>query len=144
MIINTIGYIGKNAEQFFEVISGNSIRILLDVRLYNNYHNAGFSKRDDLIFFLKTICDCDYLHLKILAPSPDLLKNYKNKKITWDEYEVEYTQYLKTLRFNDFLSRHELDSCCLLCAEPTPEKCHRRLIAEYIQSHMDGVEVVHL
>ena len=34
--------------------------------------------------------------------------------------------------------------CCLLCSEATPEKCHRRLVAERLARHWDGVVIVHL
>jgi uncharacterized protein (DUF488 family) len=144
MKLYTIGYSGKNADKFFQSISRKNIKKVLDIRLYNTSQLAGFSKRDDLKFFLESICNCEYRHLKILAPSPELLKNYKDKKVSWEEYEIEYNQYLASLRFNDFISRKELDSGCFLCAEPTAEKCHRRLVAEYIQSHMDNVEIIHL
>jgi uncharacterized protein (DUF488 family) len=32
--------------------------------------------------------------------------------------------------------------CCLLCAERTPENCHRRVIAEHLTRQ--GIEVVHI
>jgi hypothetical protein len=33
---------------------------------------------------------------------------------------------------------------CLLCAEDTPERCHRRLLGEKIVREYDGVTVTHL
>ena len=33
---------------------------------------------------------------------------------------------------------------CLLCSEPTPERCHRRLLAEYLAGKLNGVVVTHL
>jgi hypothetical protein len=36
------------------------------------------------------------------------------------------------------------DSICLLCAEPKADKCHRRMVAEYLQSLAPGAEVRHL
>jgi uncharacterized protein (DUF488 family) len=48
----------------------------------------------------------------------------------------------------------KLDTTCLssnvalLCSEPGPEKCHRRLVADLLASHWseqgDGVEIRHL
>ena len=46
----------------------------------------------------------------------------------------------------DFITRYSglYASVCLLCSEPTPEHCHRRLLAEMIASELDGTEVIHL
>jgi uncharacterized protein (DUF488 family) len=33
---------------------------------------------------------------------------------------------------------------CLLCSEPTPEQCHRRLVAERLARRWSDVEVIHL
>ena len=33
---------------------------------------------------------------------------------------------------------------CLLCSEPTAEKCHRRLVAERLAEHWTDVEIIHL
>jgi len=144
MTIYTIGYGGKNAEDFFQTLTDAGVKTLLDVRLYNTSQLAGFTKRDDLKFFLKTLCQCEYRHLKELAPAPGLLDGYKKQLITWAQYETEYNRYLSTLTFNHFLSKRDLASGCFLCAEPTPEQCHRRLIVEYIQAHMTDVSIVHL
>ena len=42
------------------------------------------------------------------------------------------------------LTPAELDHACLLCSEPTPEHCHRRLVAEYLQREWKNVEIRHL
>jgi hypothetical protein len=44
------------------------------------------------------------------------------------------------------LERDEFErrSTCLLCSEPTPEKCHRRLVAERLAAAWPGVELIHL
>ncbi len=33
---------------------------------------------------------------------------------------------------------------CLLCAEDKPTQCHRRLVAEYYATHIEGVQIRHL
>ncbi|WP_407830488.1 DUF488 family protein [Verminephrobacter eiseniae] len=33
---------------------------------------------------------------------------------------------------------------CLLCSEHTPERCHRRLLAEYLKQVKNTVEIIHL
>ena len=56
MKIFTIGFTKKTAELFFNLIKGNKIQLLVDVRLNNSSQLAGFSKGSDLAFFLKEIC----------------------------------------------------------------------------------------
>jgi hypothetical protein len=38
----------------------------------------------------------------------------------------------------------EAESSCLLCSEPTPAQCHRRLVAERLEKSWPGLEIVHL
>jgi uncharacterized protein (DUF488 family) len=33
----------------------------------------------------------------------------------------------------DTLALEVIEGSCLLCSEPMPENCHRRLVAEYLQ-----------
>ena len=56
MTLYTIGFTQKSAERFFELIKKNQIEIVLDIRLNNRSQLAGFTKGDDLAYFLKEIC----------------------------------------------------------------------------------------
>jgi uncharacterized protein (DUF488 family) len=90
MEIYTIGFAKKKAEEFFGALRRNGIKRLIDIRLNNTSQLAGFTKRDDLQFFLKEICGANYLHEPLLAPTPDILISYKRKKINWQEYEKRF------------------------------------------------------
>jgi uncharacterized protein (DUF488 family) len=146
-MIYTIGFTKKSAKQFFELIKKNSINIILDVRLNNKSQLAGFTKGDDLQYFLSEICHCEYKHCLEYAPTKDILDDYKKKHIKWDEYVKRYTtlmnQRAKFLNFaNEFSSYKNI---CLLCSEPTPERCHRRLIAEMIaNSSPQQISIKHI
>jgi hypothetical protein len=37
----------------------------------------------------------------------------------------------------------EYEKVCLLCSEPTPENCHRRLVAEQLVQSIDA-DIIHL
>ncbi len=69
MKIYTIGFTQKSAKQFFELIKKNNINILLDIRLNNKSQLAGFTKGDDLEYFLSEICNCEYKHCLEYAPT---------------------------------------------------------------------------
>ena len=62
MTLYTIGFTQKTAKQFFELIKENQIELLVDIRLNNKSQLAGFSKGEDLKYFLKEICNCNYEH----------------------------------------------------------------------------------
>jgi len=140
----TIGYTKKSAEKFFGIISENKIEIVADVRLYNSTQLAGFSKSWDLKYFLKQICNCSYIEMQEFAPTRSLFDNYKKGYIKWHEYERVYNEFLNTRANLDFFGAFQNKRICLLCAEDTPECCHRRLLAEKIAITYDNVTIVHL
>ena len=147
MILYTIGFTQKSAETFFETLKYRCVKILVDVRLFNSTQLAGFTKKNDLKYFLKAICDCDYAHCANYAPTKKILDDYKNEKITWKDYEVQYKFLMDERKsVEDFIEQFNgiYNPVCLLCAEPTPEHCHRRLFAEMIAEKLDDVEIKHL
>lgn len=145
MEIYTVGYTKKSAAEFFDALRIRGLRRLVDVRLSNTSQLAGFSKREDLQYFLREICDCDYLHEPRLAPEEELLKAYQDKQLDFAEYE---RRFLRTLA--ERAPEQWLDPALfavptvLLCAEPSADKCHRRLVAEYLRDHWENVRIIHL
>ena len=145
MEIYTIGFTKKNAEQFFGALRKAGIKRLIDIRLNNSSQLAGFTKRDDLSFFLKEICGAEYTHQLILAPTKEILDGYKKKKITWDEYERHFSSLLFERKVEEKIDKGFFDiPTVLLCSEPKPERCHRRLVAEYLRDKWSDVKVIHL
>ncbi|MDR1699968.1 MAG: DUF488 domain-containing protein [Lachnoclostridium sp.] len=137
----TIGFSEKSAEHFFELLRTNGIQLLIDVRLKNTSQMAGFSKKDDLKYFLKTICNCNYLHIVEFAPTEDLLKGYKDKKISWNEYENQYVDIIKKRDvISTLIENHTTQKVCFLCSEHLPDKCHRRLLAEMIAKKNEPIK----
>ena len=146
MTLYTIGFTQKTAEQFFELIKNNNIECLVDIRLNNKSQLAGFTKGNDLAYFLKSICNCDYVHCIEYSPTKELLSNYQKGLVSWEEYEVLFDSIMeerKTYKhFYDEFKKY--NAVCLLCSEPTPEHCHRRLVAEKIQSADKNIKIIHL
>ena len=147
MEVYTTGFTKKTAEQFFESIRLMGIRRLLDVRLNNVSQLAGFSKREDLAYFLRTICDVEYIHEPLLAPTQDLLDDYRKHDSGWDAYERRFLALMAARRVEDHISPDFFATpTVLLCSEATAERCHRRLVLEYLQRKWgaDDVRIVHL
>jgi uncharacterized protein (DUF488 family) len=140
----TIGFTKKSAEQFFTLLTRAGVKRVLDVRLNNFSQLAGFSKKDDLAYFLRAIGGIDYVHLPDLAPTQDILTAYKKEKGDWAVYEPLFLALMRQRKIEDMPNRALFDGGCLLCSEDTPEHCHRRLVAEYLRDHWGGVEIVHL
>jgi uncharacterized protein (DUF488 family) len=140
----TIGFTKKSAEVFFGKIQDAGVQKVIDIRLNNVSQLAGFTKKDDLAYFLKTICDCDYRHEPLLAPTKLILDAYKDKIIGWPEYEKQFNALLRERSARELVNASELNRACLLCSEETPDHCHRRLVAEYFRDHFTGLEITHL
>jgi uncharacterized protein (DUF488 family) len=142
--IFTIGFTNKKAQEFFEKLRAAGVKRVVDVRLNNISQLAGFSKKDDLKYFLRAIAGIDYVHLPELAPTKDLLDAYKKYKGDWSVYENEFLELMERRRIETSLAMDLVDNACLLCSEDKPHHCHRRLVAEYLQRHWPQVAVQHL
>ena len=144
MRLFTIGFTKKDACSFFTSLNTAKVRRVIDVRLNNVSQLAGFSKREDLCYFLKAICGIDYLHLLDLAPTQEMLDQYKKVSRDWKAYEASFRSLIKARNIEDKLDKQLFDGSCLLCSEHEPEHCHRRIVAEYLRDHWESVEIVHL
>jgi uncharacterized protein (DUF488 family) len=146
MILYTIGFTQKSAQEFFGLLKQNKVECLVDIRLKPSGQLSGFAKQDDLPFFLNELAGgCAYLHLPLLAPTKEILEDYHRDR-DWLAYEKRFEKLMDERGIPDSLDRgiFETKRCCLLCSESTPEKCHRRLVAERLASHWGNIEVVHL
>jgi uncharacterized protein (DUF488 family) len=141
-----MGFAQKNAKAFFELIRKNKIEIVVDVRLNNKSQLAGFTKGNDLSYFLKEICDCEYQHCIDFAPTKEILDDYKKKGATWSQYVERFIPLMEKRNAVDifFKKFEKYENLCLLCSEPTPEQCHRRLLAELIQEKNKNIIIKHL
>lgn len=146
MNLYTIGFTKKSAKDFFELLKKYKIELLLDIRLNNKSQFAGFTKENDFRYFLLEICNCKYEHCVEYAPVKDFLDAYKKKNISWDEYEKMYINLiLKRADYKNFYNKYkEFQNICLLCSEPTADRCHRRLMAEIIFKNNSQIVIKHI
>jgi len=142
--VYTIGFTKKTAAEFFELLRKSGTKRIVDVRLNNVSQLAGFSKRDDLKYFLKQICGIDYVHEPLLAPTKDILDAYKKHKGDWEIYEPAFLLLMKKREIEKRLDPSTIKGGCLLCSEEKPHHCHRRLVGEYLSEHWGGLEIKHL
>ena len=140
----TIGFTKKNAEYFFGELKKRGISTVIDTRLNNVSQLSGFAKKDDLKFFLKNICNINYIHMLDLAPTKDLLDEYKKYKCSWNTYENKFNSLIKERKIENIISKSLVENSCLLCSEHSPHKCHRRLVAEYLRDRWGDIWVDHI
>jgi uncharacterized protein (DUF488 family) len=144
MKISTIGFTKTSAEWFFKRLGDSTAKRLVDVRLNNVSQLAGFAKRSDLQFFLRELCRMDYVHLPELAPTQDILDEYKKNKGNWSVYEGKFLELMRRRQVERTVDPNVIADGCLLCSEDKPHHCHRRLVAEYLKEHWGDVEIEHL
>jgi uncharacterized protein (DUF488 family) len=141
----TIGYQGTPLSTFIRSLQGAEVDAIIDVRLRNTSHLAGYTKKETLAFLLVEGFGIGYEHLPQLAPSDELFDGYREGK-DWDLYSSRFLALLEARRAEVIgegaLTRYR--SPCLLCAEPKATRCHRRVVAEYWASHLPDVRIIHL
>jgi uncharacterized protein (DUF488 family) len=145
MKIYTIGFTKKSARQFFTLLKHNGVERLIDIRLHPGGQLAGFAKQDDLAYFLDQLAGCDYHHLPLLAPSDEILSDYRGDH-QWNRYVERFEALMDQRDIPHAIDRQLFQEkvCCLLCSEATPEHCHRRLVASRLAAHWPGTEVIDL
>lgn len=144
MKVFTIGFTKKNAEQFFTYLKQPGLQRVLDTRLNNVSQLAGFTKQEDLRFFLREVGHIDYVHLPELAPTQAMLDAYKKNGGDWDTYEKQFLALMAERQIETSIDKNLVAGACLLCSEATPHHCHRRLVAEYLRGKWGDVDIQHL
>jgi uncharacterized protein (DUF488 family) len=144
MNVFTIGFTRKSAREFFDKLRRPGLKRLIDVRLNNVSQLAGFTKRNDLLFFCEAILSIGYLHLPELAPTQSMLNEYRKNAGAWLDYETKFLALMVDRKVEDNIDQELIDGGCLLCSEAIPENCHRRLVAEYLRGKWGNLEIEHI
>lgn len=146
MRLYTIGFAQKRAETFFDLLRQHGLQRVVDIRLNPTGQLAGFAKKADLPYFLsRLVPGCEYVHLPELAPTKEILSTYRSDS-DWPQYLIRFESLMDLRDIPDVLDRTAFErlTSCLLCSEPTPQQCHRRLVAERLAAHWPNVEIEHL
>ena len=148
ILLCTIGFAGKSAEEFFALLQSAQVEKIIDTRQNRGGQLSGFAKHPDLAYFSDKIAHIAYSHEPQLAPAPELLKTYRKNK-DWPAYEAAFLGLMKDRGVPESLDTSAWPAnVALLCSEPGPEKCHRRLVADLFAAHWraqgHSVEIRHL
>jgi uncharacterized protein (DUF488 family) len=140
----TIGFTKKSAEEFFETLRAAGVRRIVDIRLNNVSQLAGFTKRDDLAYFLEQVAGIGYAHVPVLAPTQDLIDSYRKKDMPFEDFAWEFTTLMQTRAVETLPEARLRDGDCLLCSEEHASVCHRSLVATYLAPHYKNLTVTDL
>ena len=138
--IFTIGFSGKSPDVFLDVLNAARISCVWDIRQWRTSTYVPYYNGDNLTAVLGN----RYEYHPELAPTPDILIKYKDKKINWDEYEKMYRELLQKRDPLQNCDASKIDRICLMCTEKYATQCHRRLAAEYIAEQFPDIEIVNL
>ena len=145
MNVYTIGFTKSSAEHFFSRLTGSGVSKVIDVRLNNTSQLSAFAKSKDLEYFLRNLANIEYLHEPLLAPTKDILDEFKKFKGSWRTYEQKFLGLMETRKVDEKLNPDLLENACLLCSEDTPHYCHRRLVAEFLRDRWNAaISIIHL
>jgi len=140
----TIGHSTRTLEVFLEMLAGNEIEVLADIRRYpgsRKYPHFGTEPLRDALAARKL----DYVALPELGgrrqPRPD-----SHNTVWRNESFRGYADYMETEGFRQGIerlmavARHQ--RTVIMCAEAVWWRCHRALIADYLTAA--GVAVRHI
>lgn len=139
----TIGFTKKSAERFFGLLRKAGVRRVLDIRLNNSSQLAGFTKAEDLPFFLREVAGIDYVYLPQLAPTQEIVDTARKRKDRV-AFAKAYRTLIQERQVEKTVDPALLNGGCLLCSEDRPEECHRRIAAEYLAGKLGNLAVAHL
>jgi uncharacterized protein (DUF488 family) len=145
-ILFTIGYEGISLEEYLNRLLKNDVKVLIDVRNNPLSMKYGFSKSQ-----LKRYCESlgiQYLHF----PEVGILSEQRQELNTQEDYDKLFTSYRKLnlaktkTTQNTLLSLLKLHKrIALTCFEADINQCHRKHLAESIESLPDfNYEVKHI
>ena len=126
----TIGTTGRHDADFIAVLKAHQIDAVIDIRLRNEgrYYKFASGKH---IKALVEAHGITYRHDTRFAPTAEMLHQYKGDH-DWLVYEPAYRALIteRDMRKVWTETASGFQRPCLLCAEKTPEHCHRRLLGE--------------
>ena len=140
----SIGFTKKTCQNFFKILIQNKVKRIVDTRINNSSQLSGFAKSMDLEY-ISDLHNISYIYREDMAPTRELLKQYRDKEISWNEYSKIYLKLLddRTV-FTNIEDINYFHRDCFLCSEHKAEECHRSLLLKEIQIRFSDIKIYHL
>ncbi len=140
----TIGYEGRDIEEFVDRLKQFHISRLIDVREIPLSRKPGFSKT--LLRERLESENIEYVHVKALG-SPSSIRNKLKTDLDYDYFFKAYNDHLsQNMEVIEEVYRFLSDGTnCIMCFERFPEKCHRTAVADKIKEYDgNGLKIKHI
>ena len=135
MHIHTISAYETSAEEFFKRLVDWKVDLVVDTRLKNTNQLAGFTKRDDLAYFVEELVHARYVHDKLFAPAPTMMERYIHGNIGWDAYADAYREDMREREaVPQFFDRYgDCESVALVGTATRSRRSHVEVLAEMLE-----------
>ncbi len=139
----TIGYEGLVQNQLLDLLVGNGVQTVLDVRAVPLSRKAGFSKT--VLGASLAQRGIAYLHDRRLGtPKPGREAARKGRSSVMQEIFLDHMQTVAAREgLSDAISLAGRNRVCLLCFEREPHNCHRSIVAR-LMHRQTGQLIRHL
>ena len=102
----------------------------------NTNQLAGFTKKNDLAYFVPRLLHADYVHDKLFAPAPTMLERYLHGNIGWDAFADAYREDMRERdAVPHFFDRYgEYRSVCLLGTATHKRRSHGEGLQQMLEA----------
>jgi uncharacterized protein (DUF488 family) len=142
--ILTVGHSNLEAAKFVELLEGQGVELLVDIRRFPGSKHVPWTKSENLEKLLKD-AGIRYLHLESLGGRRRPVDGSLNGGWRVRQFQG-YADHMGSKEFKDGLAKLEYEAQrqrpAMMCAEAQWWRCHRRLVAD--QLLIGGHEVLHL
>ena len=112
---------------------------------------VGYKAAHDHELVLDTTYKSATGHGKVFAPTREMVWDFKDRRITWDQYRKQYLKHLRQryrqnkLAFEETCRAGELTLLCY-CNTDSKKQCHRFLLAHVLENVADdlGIETQYM
>lgn len=141
----TVGHSNRSMEDFIEIVTSQSITLLVDVRTIPKSRRLPWFNKPALASTLRTV-KIKYQHMPALgglrhASKDSINQGWHNASFRgFADYMQSMDFFLALKQLNELIKTHE--RVAIMCAEAVPWRCHRSLIAD--AEVVRGVHVIHI
>jgi len=143
MVLLTVGYEGRTAEELVVALADEGVDVLVDVRLTPLSRKPGLSKRQ--LADALAAAGVQYVHLAALGNPRDNREAFRRGD---PRGRARFRALLRTPQaraaLDELRSRVRDERVALLCFEREPDCCHRQLVSDDLLRHDPGLGVRHL
>lgn len=130
----TLGYTGRRLPELLQLLIGNDVRTLVDIR-YNavSMYRPELSKANLNRYI--TECGLVYVHLRELGVPREVRQrasNAANRDLIWDWYDENVLPIYAGRNLHYFLNAVE-HPIALMCVEADPIECHRHRLFQALE-----------